>query len=273
MKTLNYSDPIFNNSLIKFKNETLYFPICIDNGIIHVSDVLISNRIMTLNEFRNKYKLGSHSLIPYNAIFNALTKILNSHLINEGNDDSFYFKHVAVDNLNRKEIVRNIYTTTPTLCSRIWERKLGVTINKQHWLLLHRLKETRLKVLSWKILHNIYPTNILLSKMKIANSENCGNCQTRDSMEHFFFYCTLIKPLWLEIQTDIQLRFGIPIKFTDKMVITGIVQMDGCSKYLLDKINHLIAIGKLTISKYKYGKKRLLLAIYETECNIRNIFS
>ena len=34
----------------------------------------------------------------------------------------------------------------------------------------------RLRVEEWKILHNIYPTNILFSKLKVKENNKCSYC-------------------------------------------------------------------------------------------------
>ena len=55
------------------------------------------------------------------------------------------------------------------------------------WLLSYKCtQETRLRVLQWKILHNIYPTYMLLSKMKVKENSKCSYCtDTVDVIEHF----------------------------------------------------------------------------------------
>ena len=57
-------------------------------------------------------------------------------------------------------------------------------------------KESRLRLLYFKILNNIYPTNILLSKMKIKTSDKCEYCKTHDLIEHFFFHCKRLEGFW-----------------------------------------------------------------------------
>ena len=53
-----------------------------------------------------------------------------------------------------------------------WHRKFGTEIDKHIWSLPSLVtKETRLRVLQWKLLHNIYPTNILLCKMKVRDDQ------------------------------------------------------------------------------------------------------
>ena len=53
-------------------------------------------------------------------------------------------------------------------------------------------KESRLRLLLCKILYNIYPANILLSKMKIKRNDKCEY----DFNEHFFFHCKKLEGFW-----------------------------------------------------------------------------
>ena len=58
-----------------------------------------------------------------------------------------------------------------------WRNKYNdLDIMKYLKLLFNATKETRLKTLQWKILHNIYPTNILLYKIGKSDSSNCNHC-------------------------------------------------------------------------------------------------
>ena len=59
-----------------------------------------------------------------------------------------------------------------------WSRKFGLEIDKHIRSMpsLVTKKNTRLGVLQWKVLHNIYPTNILLCKMKVRDDQLCSYC-------------------------------------------------------------------------------------------------
>ena len=78
---------------------------------------------------------------------------------------------------------------TEPIAINVWRNKCGIRVEKEHWTLTSKCtSETRLRLLQWKILHNIYPTSILLNKMGISNSKNCAfGCNQRDYPEHFFF--------------------------------------------------------------------------------------
>ena len=80
-------------------------------------------------------------------------------------------------------------------------------------------KEVKLIVLQWKILHRIYPTNYLLNKMKIKQTNICEHCNMNsiDTIEIFFYDCGKIKVLWKAIESEINLTitehlaiFGVP---------------------------------------------------------------
>ncbi len=107
--------------------------------------------------------------------------------------------------------------------------------------------------------------------MKISSSDDCKFCHTKDFIEHFFVHCKKVLPLWHEITKDIFSFSGVPVALDEEKILLGVPQINGVSKYTMDKINLVIAVGKLTISKYKYGKPRNILEIYETECYLRNI--
>ena len=55
-----------------------------------------------------------------------------------------------------------VSTAKPTPCSiNFWKRKLDYEIKESDWQMsFNATREIRLRVLQWKILHNIYPTNI-----------------------------------------------------------------------------------------------------------------
>ena len=60
-------------------------------------------------------------------------------------------------------------------------------------------------------------------------------------------------------------------KIVEKDVILGVQDIEGLSKKDLKQINLWIAIGKLVVSKFRYGKTRNIIEIYETECRLRKL--
>ena len=73
-------------------------------------------------------------------------------------------------------------------------KKINIDLDRNHWSAAFTdTKETRLRRLRWKIVHNVYPTNILLKMMGIADSETYNACNSgdKDYVGHFFFFFSM----------------------------------------------------------------------------------
>ena len=68
-----------------------------------------------------------------------------------------------------------------------WKSKLDFDISSNYDVALKATKESRLRLLHFKILHNTYPTIILLHKMHIKPSILCDHRRVLDYFEHFFY--------------------------------------------------------------------------------------
>ena len=267
--TINREDPISNNMCIRFKGETLFLETAIRRSCTTISDIIIENRLINLTEFRVRFGRYPRDFLDFNAIYNALKNIdLNG--LEQGNQISY--KQHALGKLGRKFFYSDIVVPTTPICVQKWERKLQITLDISHWKLIQQLKETRLKTLWWKIVHDIYPGNYMLNKMGLSNTPGCNFCNEIDDTVHFFYQCTQIRPLWYEIEREINRFLGIIIELRKHMVILGIEKNPDISRPDLNKINHAIAIGKMAISKFKYGPNRNLLEIYKTDSKLRELW-
>ena len=124
-------------------------------------------------------------------------------------------------------------------------------------------------MLHWKILHNIYPTNILLHRMGIFENRNCKFCTDEiDYIEHFFWSCGKINLIWKKVEEYAYLKFDKLIKLKLKDVLFGYNETENGSDVLA--INHVILIAKMCISKYRYGKYLDLFFLFERELSLRN---
>ena len=134
-------------------------------------------------------------------------------------------------------------------------------------------KESRLRLLHFKILHNIYPSNILLKKMGIKNSDLCEFCKERDIIEHMFINCKLLKGFWRDVFQTIYNHTNVRFPQTENDILFGYNY--GSVKVGKDKINtanHILLIAKLSISKFRYGQIKNITLIFESEMNIRKKF-
>ena len=181
-----------------------------------------------------------------------------------------YFLGKSTDKLNRKIMYSLIMKNEePTRVEQFWSKK-NITLDKKHWLMPFKCtKETRLHILQWKILHNIYPTAIMLNKMGVVDSINCKTCGVTEFSEHFFFQCNSTRQLWEEVEKTILYTQGVNIKLDITQVMTGYYNKSKSSEETIDKINHIILIAKMVISKAKYGKTRNMALLLQHELYVR----
>ena len=266
---LSIHHPISNNELILYNRQPLFLPTAIRKGVVQIGDMMFNERLLTYNEFLNKYGPYPRSFLDFITMSTPLKMIMRNGIINH--EFPFSFKGVFLGALGRKYFYSALHVTESPICNDIWSRKYRISLTSEHWNLIHEMKEVRLRALGWKILHNIYPTNILLFKMKLSENQNCKFCNELDYMEHFFFSCPKVLPLWQEIEKDVHAITGFRVKFEESMVLCGIISLPGVKSRTLKRINHFIALGRLVISKFKYGKSRSIIEIYETDCRSRKL--
>ena len=154
-----------------------------------------------------------------------------------------------------------------------WKRKLGIDISGHYDIALKSTKESRLRLLHFKILHNIYPTNILLHKMKVKSSDACEHCRVPDYIEHFFYECALVHSFWLHIVNLIKSRVNVDFDLKRNDILLGLAYTDftHIKREIINYINHIILIGKLCISKFRYGQINNIFLIFEIEMSLRRV--
>ena len=112
-------------------------------------------------------------------------------------------------------------------------------------------KETMLRVLQWNVLHNIYPTNILLCKMKVRDDQMCSCCNNVvDYIKHFFLDCSTIQVVWDYIKQYTLITFDIQTHLTVVDFFLGIKQHI-YGKVKAKGINHILLLAKMCLSMYK----------------------
>ena len=152
-------------------------------------------------------------------------------------------------------------------------KKIGIRLNELTWSqIFSSSKETKLQEFQWKVVHNIFPTNILLNRMGLKQSEKCDFCGETEFIEHLFYDCKRLEQLWQKVENMIRINSNIDISLNKYIVILGIEQ-DEISKTLNKKeiaeVNELLMIAKFCISKSKVMETNLEIT-FENELRIRN---
>ena len=154
-----------------------------------------------------------------------------------------------------------------------WLNRKGVNVSKHFIIANVSTKESKLRLLHFKILHNIFPSNVHLFKMKIKETDQCEYCGETDYIEHLFINCARLRGYWENVAKEINMRLNINLKLTDLNILFGITgQNQNYSKKQIRIINHIILIAKMTISKARaanLNNRHTIQSILEAELSLR----
>ena len=269
---------IWNNNNIKYRNINLHIIDWIRKGITNIKDILDDRgNMIPLNEIEDKIGRKANRILEYNAVRTAIEQARQNNKLILREEETVFTENLTFDNktmlmLTVKDFRELINGKASIPCAvGFWKNKLKQDITETHWHLAARsTRETRLKVLQWKILHNIYPTKILLFRIGKADTNTCDACNTgeTDYIEHFFYTCRKINRIWGLVTNEIMIRFGIQIHITLELAILGYTDTTEHSY----NINHLISIAKMCISKFRYGERLPIDIIFYKELGLRQIY-
>ena len=268
---------IWNNEKITYQGNVLFFRSW-THKITFMSDIVNNNVILSFDTIERLLGPSASLLLEYITVRAAITHFIysNENNIEQQVNDSLFNNECAMTAKSFRALIVKLKYVEPC-ASRFWKNKLNIDITERVWNIPYlSTKESRLRELQWKILHNIYPTNILLLKMGLRDSNVCLFCKgSIDFVEHFFFYCPNINNLWGYISNYIRSLYDVRITFSAKDVLIGIIDNEeiGLSKDQGIVVNHLILIGKMIISKYKYGTALNLEIMLSKELRLRKFVS
>lgn len=257
---------LWNNKQITYKDTPLFFKRWIEKGINCARQIVENNEILSVEQIRETIGNYANLIFEHNAMRAALSRALRRCTSHE-HDNNTKEENIFTPKQLRALITKS-KTTVP--CGQLfWERKYTLQISKNYWeMAYYATQEERLRILQWKILHNIFPTNILLHKMKIKQSNKCSFCNEIDYLEHFFWKCTQLKSYWNRVEGIIYRITGLNITLTEVMVLFG-YDLHSCGSKNAQCVNRIILIAKMCISKFKYGEQMNIDYILDHELNLR----
>ena len=104
--------------------------------------------------------------------------------------------------------------------------------------------------------------------MGIKNSKNCDYCSEPDYIEHFFWHCTKVKPLWKECIDYVFEKSGENVVLSEEIVLFG-YKPEQSRKRNVQFINHVLLIAKMVISKFRYGTPLDVSILFRSEIQLR----
>ena len=265
-KAQNYV-PLFNNNDIKYKNKPLFIKKWIVMNCKYVHDFTHNGIPKTLNEVKNMIGNYGGLITDYLAVLNAINRcIINQNPPLSCQNIPPEFK---MENKNlRAIVVRQKNITINSIY--FWKRKFDIDLNKYFMIAIKSTKETKLRCLHLKLIHNIYPTNILLKKMFLKDSDRCDSCNQIDFIDHAFYRCQPIRKFWNDISNLISTTLNIHFTISPSQALLGLPSENSeLTSRQRDEINHIILIAKLSIVKSKVSKNANIKVIFEQEIELR----
>ena len=233
----------------------------------YVHDIVNNGNIKTLNEI--KLVVGNYGgLIPdYLAVYNALNRSRIN--LNPPLNCANLPLEFKLDNKRLRDIfVKQKNVEMPSV--DFWKRKYNIDIKDNFLIANISTKETKLRYLHFRLIHNVYPTNILLKKMYLKDSNLCDACNNIDFIDHAFYYCRPVKEFWDNLSIIISTNLNMNIIITAPHALLGIPRgfLQICPQKIKE-INHIILIAKLSITKARLTRYRNIQIIFEQEIEIR----
>ena len=268
---INCPIPLFNNDNIMFKKLPLFISYWIKRGVKYVHNFLINNRLKSFEELSGEIGPRGSLILEYLAVKTALLNSginVNVHVI-LNNPINFSCAFLKLSNKSIRNIVLKQRMDT-LKCISTWENKLNVDVSNFFSIGIKSTKESRLRLLHFKIVHYIYPTNIILKKMKIKETNKCDNCAEIETLDHLFFRCFKLKDFWTFISEKVSITLESHFSLNVINALFGITPDDTeADRTKIDKANHIILIAKMCISKAKFSTGKSLRYIYEFESCLR----
>ena len=137
-----------------------------------------------------------------------------SHLLQKDKSTRYFYRNMLQNDFKNEK--RNIFNK--------WENQFGERVEwEKVFSNIPKLTiDTQIRNFQFKILHNIYPNNYILSKMGIKESPLCNLCSPfRDSLIHYIWECNKSQQFWRSVAEWIQRIFRIRIDLSLKSIIIG----------------------------------------------------
>jgi exonuclease III len=256
---------IWLNKNISLNKKTLYSKKCMEQGLMHIKDLLTTENIMkdliTINnEYNVKWNFLDHLKIRQ-AIPSKWKNILANHQIEDKTTDILYKKFLRYKTLKSTDCYWQLLNNKHDLDTipnslTYWQNKYNINTT----MLINLIKlpykcirDTRTQTLQYKLTHKILNTNSWLHKIKIIDSPKCRFCKLDETIEHFMFQCNKTKEFWKYVTNWWnKLNLFEIDELLEKDIILGVANetMNGLT------LNTIILIGKASVQNNKMNNKQ-----------------
>ena len=266
--------PVFNNKSFMYKCKPILVSQWIKHGLKYYHQMVDAQGGMkSLDDIRQLLPPYGGMIMDYLAVRSAISKYQKS------DSEERYGKEKDITSIFKMDnkSIRNLYVrqrhSSPLNCVLFWNRNYNIDIKPYFNSVIKCTKEAKLRLLQFKILHNIYPHNLLLKRMSIKSSSQCDYCLEVDVLEHSFITCYRLKPFWQYIESLLEEVVGDEISIDP---VSGLVGFQPgslpCSYSNLKIVNHIIILAKHAINISRYTKNPNINDIFDSEFILRKSY-
>lgn len=255
---------LWNNQYIKHRNKSLFLKNWYEQGIIWTNQLInAQGEIFTYNEFIEKYTINT-SLSEFTkickAIPNGIQHFLKNHQYNSQIQRIHNKIYVGEINITEKpcsnKYIRNlIQPPNRPIAITHWNSLYDQIDWGRAWLVGEKLCIfNKVKEISFKILHNIYPAKITLQRFKLDIDYNCEFCKSHsETIPHLFYHCIHSQSLWSYVQHLIHNKTGHVISLQESDILFYFKDTTIPTDLSL-LVQTIIFLAKYHIHKHKFSQ-------------------
>ena len=265
---------IWGNKFIKFQGKCLFFDNWIDSNILYINDIIdkrgnISEE-MIISKLRNKRNWISE--------FSKLKKSIPKQWTDKLKSEESIKTKVHINRtktklrdcndvltINAKNIYNLVLSVSKTeipVGFLKWERVLskGRLINEFKDSIkfnFEYLKDNKIKMFRWKLMHFILPNEVLLFQWKISQNNLCSYCNEIDNYNHFFITCSYHKTFWKSMKVLLKKVFIGEHVISLHSLVIGYKIHDN----VYYALNHLLSLMFFSVYKSHYVSNKKTKAV------------
>ena len=258
------SQPLWNNVFIKIENKSVFYKSWYIKNLRYVNDLVDESGVfMSPTELINKFNLKCTFLQAYGIICaipsswkSKIREFGKRLLVVKSENIERLFKTKKVTSFTYDSLRKSV-ATQPTRVQRKWNKLLPSPV--EDWSTYYSIpflctSASKLRSFQYRIFHRTIGTNVLLMKMGIKDHDDCFFCDSKpETIEHLFWYCDRIFPLWNALAHWIRSVTEIEIEFSLESVLLGYTNCMPCK----NAINCTFLVVKFFIYKCKMEGRNL----------------
>jgi len=265
------SQSLWFNKFIQINNQPVFYDKWYKKGICIINDILdVNQKLLSWDDVKKKFELDDLNFLQYLGLTQSIPKQWKQKL-SKSTYSSFFEPddHPMIEGIGiLRDLLYNtnkdlywtfvhLRTNIKTTADIFWHEKFQ--LDEANLKAIYNvpslyIKETKIQIMQFKIIHLFYPCKLKLFHWKIKDSPICNYCPEVDSLEHHLYYCDKTFKFWCTLQKW-WANICQECKFIDvSKILLGIINRS-CHK---PQLNYIILVAKWYIYRSKYLEKDII---------------